>query len=101
MLLLARRLPRAPRGVTDAVLPLAILNIGQIESLMIGFAMNLILTSSIAIALILAVAPNRRRWMGSVCWRSASGPLAGPPAFERRQRAGPWCPRWPCGWPGT
>ena len=59
MLLLARRL-RGSARVTDAVLPLSILNVGQIESLMIGFAMNLILTSSIAIGLILAVALNRR-----------------------------------------
>ena len=60
MLLLARRL-RGSARVTDAVLPLAILNIGQIESLMIGFAMNLILTSSIAIGLIVVVALDRLR----------------------------------------
>src|SRR5262249_57124878 len=59
MLLLARRL-RGSSRVTDAVLPLAILNVAQAESLMIGFAMNLILTSLLAIALIFVVSPAHR-----------------------------------------
>jgi hypothetical protein len=59
MLILARRL-RGSARVTDAVLPLAFLSIAQAESLMIGFAMNLILTSFIAVALILAAGVSRR-----------------------------------------
>jgi hypothetical protein len=59
MLLLARRL-RGSNSVTDAVLPLTILNIGQTESLMITFAMNLILTTWISFALITTVMMNRR-----------------------------------------
>jgi hypothetical protein len=63
MLLLARRL-RGSARLTDAALPLSILNIAQAESLMIGFAMNLILTSGIALALI-ALATLARRPEGT------------------------------------
>jgi hypothetical protein len=59
MLLLARRL-RGSARVTDAVLPLSILNVAQAESLMNGFAMNLVLTSVIAVALIAAAGLARR-----------------------------------------
>jgi hypothetical protein len=58
MLLLARRL-RGSSRVTDAVLPLSILNVAQAESLLIGFAMNLILSSLIAIALLVATGLGR------------------------------------------
>jgi hypothetical protein len=51
MLVLARRLRESARQ-TDVVLPLAILNVAQVESLMIGFAMNLVLTSLLTVALI-------------------------------------------------
>ena len=47
--------------MTDAVLPLSILNVAQAECLLIGFAMNLILSSAIAIALIVAAGPGRSR----------------------------------------
>jgi hypothetical protein len=59
MLVLARRI-RGSARVTDAVLPLAILNIAQVESLMNGFAMNLILTSLVEIALIVVVSSAHR-----------------------------------------
>jgi hypothetical protein len=51
MLYLARRL-RGSTSLLDIVLPLAVLTIGQAETLLIGFAMNLMLTSWIACALI-------------------------------------------------
>ncbi len=54
MLVLARRL-RGSTSVTDAVLPLAMLNLGQAETLMITFAMNLVVTAWIAVELIAAV----------------------------------------------
>ncbi len=60
MLVLARRL-RGSARLTDAVLPLSILNLAQAETLMIGFAMNLVLTSFIAIVLILGTGAGRRR----------------------------------------
>jgi hypothetical protein len=60
MLLLVRRLRGCFRP-TDAVLPLAILNIAQAETLMIGFAMNLVLSSFIAVALIIGVGICRER----------------------------------------
>ena len=55
MLILACRL-RGHTSVTDAVLPLSILTIGQTECLMIAFAMNLILTACIAFGLIATIA---------------------------------------------
>jgi hypothetical protein len=58
MLLLARRL-RGSARISDAVLPLSILNIAQAESLLIGFAMNLILSSLVAIALLVAAGLGR------------------------------------------
>jgi len=54
MILLARRL-RGWTSVTDAVLPLSILNIGQSECFLIGFALNLILTAWISYVLIVAM----------------------------------------------
>jgi len=54
MILLARRL-RGWTSITDAVLPLSILNIGQCECFLIGFALNLILTAWISYALIVAM----------------------------------------------
>jgi hypothetical protein len=51
MLLLARQL-RGFTSVTDAVLPLAILNFAQAESLMIAFPMNLVLTTVFSVAVI-------------------------------------------------
>jgi hypothetical protein len=65
MLLLARRL-RGSARVTDAVLPLAILNIAQTETLMIGFAMNLVSSSFIAVALIVGVGICRGRDGGAL-----------------------------------
>jgi hypothetical protein len=63
MLLLARRL-RGYTSVTDAVLPLSILNPGQVECLMIGFALNLMLTAWISFELIAAagLAGGRPVW---------------------------------------
>ncbi len=52
MLVLVRRL-RGSYRLTDALLPLAILNFAQAESVMVGFAMNLVLSSVLAIALLL------------------------------------------------
>ncbi len=60
MLLLVRRLRGSTRA-TDAVLPLSILTLGQGESLMITFAMNLVLTAWIAYALIATVSLAGRR----------------------------------------
>ena len=60
MLLLARKLRGSARA-TDVVLPLSILNVAQAESLMIGFAMNLVLTSMIAVGLIVPTGLTRRR----------------------------------------
>ena len=60
MIVLVRRL-RGHTSVVDVALPLSILNIGQAETLLIGFAMNLLLTSWISCELIgLASAPNSR-----------------------------------------
>ena len=53
MLLLARRL-RGFTSIADAVPPLSILNIGQADTLMITFAMNLVLTAWISFELIAA-----------------------------------------------
>jgi len=53
MILLARRL-RGWTSITDAVLPLSILNIGQSECFLIGFALNLMLTAWVSYALIVA-----------------------------------------------
>ncbi|MBV8609443.1 MAG: hypothetical protein JO034_18555, partial [Singulisphaera sp.] len=50
MLLLARRL-RGYTSITDAVLPLSILNVGQAEALLISFSLNLILTAWISVRL--------------------------------------------------
>jgi hypothetical protein len=63
MLLLVRRL-RGRTLVTDSVLPLSILNIGQVESLVITFAMNLILSTWITIELIrtASLADRRPGW---------------------------------------
>src|SRR5262249_8534939 len=43
MLVLARRI-RGHTSVADVVLPLSILNVGQAETLLIGFALNLVLS---------------------------------------------------------
>jgi len=59
MLLLVRRV-RGSARVTDAVLPLSILNIAQAESVLNGFAMNLVLTSMMALAVLAAAALARR-----------------------------------------
>jgi hypothetical protein len=53
MLLVARRV-RGSARLTDAVIPLAMLNIAQCESLLNGFAMSLLLNSVITIGLIAA-----------------------------------------------
>jgi hypothetical protein len=58
MLLVARRV-RGSARLTDAVLPLAILSLGQGESVLEGFVLSLILTSVIAIALIAATTRAR------------------------------------------
>ena len=54
MILLARRL-RGWTSITDAVLPLSILNIGQSESFLIGLALTLILPAWISYELIVAM----------------------------------------------
>ena len=54
MILLARRL-RGWTSVTDAVLPLSILNIGQSESFLLGLALTLILPAWISYELIVAM----------------------------------------------
>lgn len=59
MLILARRL-RGSSRLTDLVLPIAILNPAQAECLVNGFAMNLLLSSAIAIGLIAAIARRYR-----------------------------------------
>jgi hypothetical protein len=51
MIVLVRRL-RGHTNVFDVVLPMSILNVGQAEALLIGFAMNLMLTSWISCELI-------------------------------------------------
>ncbi len=58
MLLVARRV-RGSARLTDAVLPLAILSLAQGESLLNGYAMALVLTSGVAVALIAAAASER------------------------------------------
>jgi hypothetical protein len=63
MLIVARRL-RGSARTSDAVLPMAILNVAQAESLMIGFAMNLIVSSLLAIAFIV-VAGRTDRFRGA------------------------------------
>lgn len=66
MLVLARTLRGSTRA-TDAVLPLTVLNLAQAECLVNGFAMNLILSSLLAIVLIvtagLARAGGRARML--------------------------------------
>jgi hypothetical protein len=60
MIVFVRRL-RGRWSVFDVAIPLSILNIGQAETLMIGFAMNLVLTAWISCELIkLASATNSR-----------------------------------------
>ena len=54
MILLARRL-RGWTSVTDAVLPLSILNLGQSESFLLGLALTLILPAWISYELIVAM----------------------------------------------
>ena len=68
------------------MLPLSILNIAQAESLLIGFAMNLVLSSSIAIALLVAAGLGRNSAGKGDADRIR--PVAGPPPFDRRQRTG-------------
>src|SRR5262249_39346151 len=64
MLLLVRRL-RGSTRITDAVLPLSMLNLAQAESLIIGFAMNLILTAWVTWLLGAAVAGGAHRRGGA------------------------------------
>jgi hypothetical protein len=59
MRILTRRL-RGSARVTDAVLPLSFLSIAQAECLLIGFAMNLVLTSSFAVATIVGASACHR-----------------------------------------
>lgn len=66
MVLLARRL-RGRSSICDAALPVAILNLGQWETLLIGFALNLVLTTAITIHLISVVG----RAPTMPCWRPA------------------------------
>ncbi len=63
MLVLARRL-RGYTSVTDAVLPLSILNLGQAENLLISFSLNLVLTAWISLDLIsvASLAGRRPAW---------------------------------------
>jgi hypothetical protein len=63
MLVVVRRLRGYTRAI-DVVLPLSILNIGQAETVLISFALNLALTSCISCALIglASTSGARRRW---------------------------------------
>jgi hypothetical protein len=65
-LVLVRRL-RGSFSITDIVLPLSILNLGQTETLFISFAMNLVLTAWISCELIATAATADRR----LGWRLA------------------------------
>ncbi len=65
-LLLVRRL-RGSFSITDIVLPLSILNLGQAETLLISFAMNLMLTAWISCELIATAASANDR----LGWRLA------------------------------
>jgi hypothetical protein len=65
MIVLARRL-RGHTSLLDVALPLSILNIGQSQTLLIGFAMNLVLTSGISCALI---------WLASIPKSSLGWPM--------------------------
>lgn len=67
MILLARRL-RGWTSITDTVLPLSILNIGQSECLLIGFALNLIVTAWISYELIVAMCRTNQSpgWLPSL-----------------------------------
>jgi len=58
MLVLARRL-RGSTRITDAVLPLSMLSLAQAESLIIGFAMNLVLTACISCLFVVLVCMAR------------------------------------------
>lgn len=62
MILLARRM-RGSYRATDAVFPMSLLSVAQTESLFIGFAMNLVLSSALAVALIAAVGRARQGGM--------------------------------------
>jgi hypothetical protein len=53
-ILLARRL-RGENRVVDAVLPLSILTLGQCECLLVGFALNLVMTSCIAWGMLVVI----------------------------------------------
>jgi hypothetical protein len=59
MLILARRLRGSTRAF-DAVLPLSILNIGQAECFLIGFALNLVMTAWISCELLGVVGRSTR-----------------------------------------
>jgi hypothetical protein len=61
MILLVRRV-RGSFSVTDVVLPLSILNLGQAETLLISFAMNLVLTAWISCELIATATISRLGW---------------------------------------
>jgi len=67
MIVLARRL-RGHTRLTDAVLPFSILTLAQAEVLLIGFALNLVLTAWMSYALIavLARASERPPWMSVI-----------------------------------
>ncbi len=67
MLVLARRV-RGQTRLTDAVLPLSILTLAQAEVLLIGFALNLVLTAWISYALIAILAGMSQRppWMSII-----------------------------------
>ena len=77
MIVLVRRL-RGHTSLVDVALPLSILNIGQAETLLIGFAMNLMLTSWISCELIrLASAQDSRLgWPLTLQARTLVGALA-------------------------
>ncbi len=69
MLLLVRRL-RGWSSVTDCLLPLSILNIGQSGTLTIGFALNLVMSAWISFELIALVVLSGRRssWSLALCF---------------------------------
>lgn len=58
MILLARRM-RGTYRATDAVFPMTLLSVAQTESLFVGFAMNLVLSSALVVALIAAAGRAR------------------------------------------
>ncbi len=67
-IVLARRL-RGWTSAVDVVLPLSILTLGQCECLLVGFALNLVMTSTLTwtIIVIIGLSPGRPGWWTCLC----------------------------------